>query len=183
MAKQRAAEASVRKYRFYRSWNERALSRLVKHGFRDLPTLLYQQTEQVKNAQTNKAKLMQIKMDPAPQMPVTWATPRVQEAISVLKPSYGNVDVETLSTLEQKRTHPDIPHNSDMYTATFYKSEANWSFDVLTQSTSLGIVHVWCSSPLPEQKSREERLAVTGNGFGGNGGHRLGLVKDVVVRG
>ena len=178
-----AAETSVRNSRFYRSWDERASSRLVKHGFRDIPTLLYQQTGQIKNPQINATHPMAVEPHIAPETPVTLATPRVQEAISVLRPNYDDVDVYTASTLDQNRTHPDIPLNPDQYMATFYKSEANWAFDVLPSLRPSVLYMYGASSPLLEQKSREEKLAATGNGFGGSGGRRLGLVKDVVVKG
>ncbi len=85
-------------------------------------------------------------------------------------------------TLEQRKDFPDI--DPDAWNAgAFYRPELRGSWDLLRHIRPRVLYVNGGKSPVFGRSStRDERAKLTGTGVGGNGGLRLGAVKQIIVK-
>ncbi|KAJ5657935.1 uncharacterized protein N7484_001584 [Penicillium longicatenatum] len=117
----------------------------------------------------------------------SWAltTPKNQIASLVFRHNPGNVGLEPGGldevTLAQREIVPDS-NPADRYEGPFYRPEMRLGWDLLPGMRPWVLYVNGGKSPLfGNPVVREQRARITGTGVGGNGGMRLGAVRQVVI--
>lgn len=155
------AAASFGKNPFYTTWDPRVLSRLLRHGLRQTPTLLH---------------------PTADVTTVTLRTPKHQEAFISARPNFNAMPMNNSLSAEERITHPDLePEAADP--APFYRSENQEAFFLLKSLRPSVLFICGAKSIFATPQERAARLSTTGTGQGGSGGTRLGRVKEIVLPG
>ncbi|KAG8529643.1 uncharacterized protein KY384_005124 [Bacidia gigantensis] len=158
------AQAAFRKNKFFKIWDPRALDQYVSYGLRETPTALY--PAPVFNGGENPQ---------SPERPVTLTTTKHQEAwtyvhsnfISVLDPDKARKVAPNLSAEDAEYfihnpnmivTYNNLPH---------VRPNVFWMFGKTSQINY-------------DASMRDEKVARTGTGVGGNGGTQRGRVEKKV---
>lgn len=150
-----AAEASIRKSKFFGTWNKRALEKYIEHGLRSTPTALYP--------------------DHKHSGGTTLTTTKHQEAWSFLRPNFAPNDgsrdehIRAPDSSPEHRTH--LFHRAEMASANrnlpFVRPHVLWIFGE--------------KSAVSAPEFREDKLKRTGTGVGGSGGQAMGQVEAVTI--
>jgi hypothetical protein len=155
------AQTSVKKSRFYKTWDPRVIGKLVDYGFRQGPT------ETIPDIESKE---------------VTLITSKHQEAFTVARSNYDDVGVDRMLGAEERLTHPDMYEN-DPAKAPFYRPEIRQAYFML-ESLRPGCLYVLGNkSPYKSEAGLEEKFNLIGTGVGGSGGLRVGRVKIENVSG
>lgn len=158
------AERSIRKNRFYATWDPRAVDAMVRYAFRDCPTLLYPDKKDGE---------------------VTLTTTMHQEVLTYYRPTHlGPRDPETGRRTLDRTLVPDASGVIDEYpNFPFYQP------GVPLTSVRLGELRpavVWISgkdSTVCPPETVQEFIEETGYGHGGSGGAKAGRVRQFIVDG
>ncbi|PGH12355.1 hypothetical protein AJ80_06765 [Polytolypa hystricis UAMH7299] len=161
-----AATETLKRNKFYQSWDPRVLDRWIKYGLRDLPTAIHPLPE------TSKAGDAEI--------PVTLSTTLHQEVFTFSRPNYSGDPALNLPV--NRATHPDlIPNAVGGYP--FYRSEAHKTFLQLPYLRP-SVLYVFADqSDISLPEFCEAKMQTTGTGMGGSGGAVEGRVKSVTLKG
>ena len=187
-----AAAEAFKKNKFYQTWDPRVLDRWIKHGLRDLPTLLYPSpsTPSTPYSATTTTEPILTLTPPKPQG-VTLITTKHQEVFTFLRPNFpplpsepvSNPSSHMISTAQlgfNRYTHPDITPTANPQSP-FYRPEPVITFYQLPNLRP-SVLYIFGSlSRLSTPELREDKLAMTGVGVGGSGGTKEGRVKEVVI--
>lgn len=158
-----AAIESFHASKFYQKWDPRVLDRWIKHGIRDLPTVIYPEDNKANNR---------------PQ--VTLATTKHQEVFTFLRPNFDAKHEQTGAA--SRETHPDLNQNvKDLYP--FYRAEPVNTFLRLSELRPSALYIFGELSDMSASHFRQKKMEVTGVGVGGSGGAKEGRVKEVVLKG
>ncbi|MCJ1397392.1 hypothetical protein MMC11_000585 [Xylographa trunciseda] len=152
------AEASMRKNKFFQSWDSRALARYFRYGLRETPTAIYP------SATDSGA--------------VTLTTTKHQEAWSYLRPNFSPMPVDPSARTEQWIS-PDLDVESR--THIFHRPEMVLAFRNLPFVRPSVLWVYGAQSYINTPVIRQEKLALTGTGVGGSGGALSRRVEEVVV--
>lgn len=165
----KAAEASFKQSKFYQGWDPRALDLWIKHGLRDLPTLIYPDAD---NSHSTKH------IEPE----VTLTTTKHQEVFTFMRPKFATADYPSASLHPNPVTHPDvIPEEG--YFGSFYRSEMYMTFRQLPHLRP-SVRYIFGElSYLSTPAAMADKLAVTGIGAGGSGGTKAGRVQKHILKG
>ena len=155
------AEKSVRKNPFFKKWDSRVVSRLVKYSFRQTPTLLHPEKE------------MGL---------VTLKTPKHQEAFTAYRPNWLDIGVEHGASADERRTHPDVDP-AGVVKSPFYRPEARIAQYALSALRPPALFVFGSDSEGSQREQRQEKMAITGSGLGGSGGAKCGFIHEEVLRG
>lgn len=154
----RAAEASLRKNRFFKAWDSRALDNYLQYGLRETPTALF----------TTEAE----------SGSVTLTTTKHQEAWSFLRSNF----VSKADDHQARLVAPDL--DAENATHLFHRPETVLTFQNLPNVRPNVLWLFGALSPINTVASQDEKVARTGTGLGGNGGVEAGKVeKEVVEKG
>ncbi len=151
---------AFRKNKFYQKWEPRLLDLWVKYGLRELPTLLYPNS--------------------ASQGEVTLTTTKFQEVATFLRLGIVADETSGPSRHETRRTRPDLTPTDDP-SIPFYRPEPVITFNNLPYLRPSVLYIFGERSSLSMAQLRAEKLAVTGVGIGGSGGHPEGRVEEVLI--
>lgn len=155
--------------KFYKAWDRRVLDLWIQYGLRDVPTKLFPDAK-------------------APE--VTLTTSKHQEVMTFLRPNFtrlpgetevSSADCTTSNPTLNRRTHPDFTPDTDVQSP-FYRGEATIVFNQLSALRPSVFYIFGSASFLTDEKSIEEKLAVTGSGVSGSGGRAEGRVDSVILQ-
>ena len=150
-----AAEASLRKNKFFSSWDSRALDQYLQYGLRETPTALFP-------PETRSGG-------------ITLTTTKHQEAWSYVRSNF----VSIANDHQARLVAPDL--DSEDSTHLFHRPEMVLTFQQLPNVRPNILWIFGASSPINTLASQAEKLARTGTGVGGNGGAEAGNVEKEVV--
>ncbi|KAF8867252.1 alpha/beta-hydrolase [Acephala macrosclerotiorum] len=153
------AEAAFRKSKFYQSWDPRVMERWCQYGVRETPSALY----------------------PNEKGAVTLSTTKHQECFTFMRPSWDAMS-EDGKTIVRRDLVPDM-HPDSLDKFPFYRPEPP---NTLARLSGLrpGALYIFgAESPMSAPHYQEEKLEITGSGFGGSGGRKEGRVKGVSLNG
>lgn len=153
------AEAAFHKGKFYQSWDPRVVDRWCKYGIRETPSALY----------------------PDEKGAVTLTTTKHQECFTFMRPSWEAMS-EDGKTIVRPDLVPDM-HPNSLVKFPFYRPEPPNTLARLTGLRPSALYVFGTASPMSAPKDQEEKLRVTGTGFGGSGGAKEGRVKAVSLDG
>lgn len=158
------AENAIRKNKFYSTWDPRALDRMVKYGFRDCPTLVHPD-----------------KTEPA----VTLTTSKHMECLTYYRPrNQGPRDPATGKRTLDRSLIPDAtPDVDDFPNFPFYQPPAPVIASRLGELRPSVLWLAGETSTVCTPETQEEKMELTGNGYGGSGGAKAGRVKEYIVKG
>lgn len=154
-----AAEAAVRKSKFFRSWDPRVLDKHLEYGLRPTPTTIYPGPEHAGG--------------------MTLTTTKHQEAWSFLRSNFDPVSTDPESRSERLRS-PDLsPENRSHL---FHRPEPV----ITNQNISYVRPHVLYifgeNSNVNPAEGRDDKIRRTGVGVGGSGGAEVGQVESITFR-
>lgn len=158
------AERSVRRNKFYASWDPRAVDKLVEYGYRECPTALYPDRKDGE---------------------VTLTTTKHMECFTYYRPmNLGPRDPATGKRAYERSAVPDAGIYADEY------PNFPWYQAAPPQTASrLGELRpgvLWITgkdSTVCTPETNKERMESTGYGWGGSGGAKAGMVKEFVIEG
>ncbi|MCJ1250585.1 hypothetical protein MMC30_007813 [Trapelia coarctata] len=153
------AEASFRKAKFFRIWEPRVLQKYVEYGLHETPTAIY----------------------PTGAGSVTLTTTKHQEAWSFARPNFSPMSVDGDEHVERLRSPDTDPAYERGHL--FHRAEIFSTFQNLPHVRPSVLWMFGETSYINTPASREEKVAATGKGVGGNGGLTAGKVEKVVVEG
>lgn len=161
----KAVEESLKRNKFYQSWDPRVLDRWIQYGLRDLPTAIHPlddfNSTPEPGAQNSHDK------------PVTLTTTLHQEVFTFSRPSYNMDHAAPINRL----THPDFEKDvTGGYP--FYRAEPARTFAMLPHLRP-SVFYIFADKSdmcLPE--ICQDKLDATGVGVGGSGGVAAGKVKS-----
>ncbi|RDW84882.1 hypothetical protein BP6252_02472 [Coleophoma cylindrospora] len=153
------AASSVRRSKFYQTWDERVKDRVIQYGFRQRPGT---------NASTSAE--------------VTMVTNKHQEAFTLARPNFEGVGVRGAATADEKLMHPDI-YPEDESKAPFYRSEIRTAFFELSSLRPSVLFVFGEKSPFRREERMKRYVEHTGTGVGGSGGVKTGRVQFSTVEG
>lgn len=148
------AEGSVKKSKFYSTWDPRVLDQLFKHGFRQGPTLAVPSLD--KDA-------------------VTMVTSKHQEAFTIARANFEDAGVKQKLDARTKVTHPDL-YEKDSAKAPFYRPEVRLASLMLKTLRPACLYAVGNKSPFLKEAGLNEKIEAIGTNIGGSGGKELGRV-------
>lgn len=155
------AAAWISKNPFYKGWDPRVISQLFRYGLRQTPTLLHP------NADADT---------------VTLRTPKHQEAFLSVRPRFNELSMKKPASAGKRNTDAGIDPNAGSEFP-FDRFETRQSFSFLeTLRPSVLFIH-GDQSFFTTPDVRAARVRTTGTGPSGNGGTKLGRVKEVVLPG
>lgn len=160
------AASSVKKSKFYQSWDPRVLDLWIRHGLRSLPTSIYPKG----NDSFGRSEDF--------DGPVTLTTTKHQEVFTFLRPNFDNWDANG-KLIVNRRTHPDLDV-SVAYTYHFYRPEVPAVFNDLPRLRPSALYIFGGQSDLSAPDMRKQKMERTGTGVGGSGGAEADRVKEVV---
>ena len=155
---------SFKKSSFYQLWDERVLNCWITYGLRDLPTAIYPESPFPASSST----------------PVTLTTPKHQEVFTFLRPNFKGIDSSENPTIN-RQTHPDMEDGEGTYP--FYRPEPSIVFRSLPHLRPSALWIFGSESFISRPTLRQQKMATTGTGLGGNGGAQNGRVHEVVLPG
>ena len=173
----RAAAAEwARNSPLLKTFDPRVLDCFIKHGFRDLPTLLYPDlgvSSTGNSAQTTSTAT-----------PVTLAITRHHDASSFARPTYLTKTKDFPDTADTENKHTDTK-KLDRAQQPFYRPEAISTFAQLPFLKPTCFYMYGDKSPFSSASptARADKLETTGTGKEGSGGHAQGAVGDVLLKG
>ncbi|KAJ4393296.1 hypothetical protein N0V93_002504 [Gnomoniopsis smithogilvyi] len=158
------AERSVRRNKFYATWDPRAVDKLVEYAYWECPTALYPDRKDGE---------------------VTLTTTKHMECFTFYRPmNWGPRDPITGKRRYDRSAAPDAGVYADEF------SDFPWYQAAPQQIASrLGELRppvLWITgqnSTVCTPQTNKERMDLTGYGWGGNGGAKAGMVKAVEVEG
>ena len=155
------AASSFSKSKFYQAWDPRVLDRWIKHGLRDLPTLLHPDPSET----------------PASEPKVTLTTPVPQEVFTFLRPNYQGSGHEGKPV--NRKLHPDLNPTIPM-TYPFYRAEGPATFFRLQELRPSVLYIFGGKSDVGTPEACKAKMEITGTGVGGSGGAPAGRVQSVM---
>lgn len=179
-----AAEAAMRRNKFYQTWDPRCFNLWIKHGLRDLPTAVYPASEITSKGSVPKEPLSNTPDTPSVNKakPVTLTTTKYQEVFTFLRSNYPAAESSLESYQPDRRTHPDLPGTA--LEKPFYRPEPHITFGMFPHlRPPCFFVFAKDHSVLSSQSMIKERLQAIGRGVGGNGGPANGTVTMVDIKG
>lgn len=160
------AASSLKKSKFYQSWDPRVLDLWIKFGLRSLPTAIYPKANDGFGRSENNDD------------PVTLTTTKHQEVFTFLRPNFDGRDA-TGKPILNRRTHPDLDvRAADTYP--FYRPEAAAVFNDLPRLRPSALYIFGGQSALSTPDLRKQKMERTGTGLGGSGGAEAGRVKELI---
>ena len=160
------AASSVKKSKFYQSWDPRVLDLWIKYGLRSLPTAIYPKEHDGPDRSENH------------DGPVTLTTTKHQEVFTFLRPNFDGLDANGKPVVN-RRTHPDLDLGA-AYTYPFYRPEPPAVFNDLPRLRPSTLYIFGGQSDLSPPDSRKQKMERTGTGVGGSGGAEADRVKEMV---
>lgn len=160
------AASSVKKSKFYQSWDPRVLDLWLRYGLRSLPTAVYPKEHDSSNRSESD------------DGPVTLTTTKHQEVFTFLRPNCDGLDANG-NLIVNRRTHPDL----DLGAANnypFYRPEPPEVFIDLPRLRPSTLYIFGGQSDLSTPDLRKQKMERTGTGVGGSGGAEADKVKEVV---
>lgn len=155
------AASSVKKSKFYQSWDPRVLDLWIKYGLRSLPTAIYPDRSENDDD------------------PVTLTTTKHQEVFTFLRPNFDGLDANG-KLVVNRPTHPDLDlRAADTYP--FYRPEPPAVFNDLPRLRPSALYIFGGQSDLSTPDLRKQKMERTGTGVGGSGGAEADRVKEVVL--
>lgn len=171
------AATSMKRNKFYQTWDSRVFDRWIQYGLRDLPTRLYPTSSSTPS------------LAPKPTE-VTLTTTKHQEVMTFLRPNFpfrvgdkepSSADYSATNSTINRRTHPDLSPGDKPQTP-FYRGESMMVFQQLPHLRP-SVLYIFGSlSFLTDDEIIEEKMAMTGSGVGGSGGAKEGRVANVMVQ-
>ncbi|MCJ1388062.1 hypothetical protein MMC18_000906 [Xylographa bjoerkii] len=152
------ADASMRKNRFFQTWDPRALTEYLRYGLRETPTAIYP------SAAVSGA--------------VTLTTTKHQEAWSYVRSNFTPM-LTGPGTHTERLISPDL--DAENRTHIFHRPEMVLTFRSLPFIRPSVLWVFGAQSHINTPELREGKLAFTGTGVGGSGGVIAGRVEEVVV--
>lgn len=149
------AEASIRKNPLFQTWDSRALTLFLAYGLRDLE-----------------------------DGTVTLTTPKAQEDWSYVHSNFLPLPEDTTTVEARNRERlvaPDFTPFSDANMLIFARGDSQHVSELLPHLRPRALFVYGASSHINNKKQREEHVAVTGIGRGGNGGATDGGVESRLV--
>lgn len=190
-----AAAAAFGRNPFYQAWDPRVLELWIRHGLRDLPTLVHPDVEAARPAADKQATTSTLAAVAAPTaapvpapappaVPVTLTTPKHLEVFTFTRPNYPARTTPTLAPTPSRTTHPDLPlpADTDNPAFPFYRPEPIALFAQLPHLRPRCLYLFADGSHLSAADQREAKLRVTGVGAGGSGGTGEGAVEWVLMQ-
>lgn len=156
------AVAALKKNGVYRKFDPRVLDRMVKYGFRDLPTALYPEVP----ADADKS-------DP----PVTFTTSKHQDSWTQFRANFDPPRVDGRVVVDRS-AHPDIDPRA--HEAPLYRPEVPATALRLPHLRPMTAFILGEKTYLPLESVREA-IGWTGTGVGGSGGVAEGRVTEITV--
>ncbi|KAI5239133.1 putative toxin biosynthesis protein [Aureobasidium subglaciale] len=161
-----AAETAFRKNFLLKPFDQRVVEKILEVSIRPTPTLLYPEgTAEEKDKQS-----------------YTLTTPKHQEAMSVARPNYKNLNWEDKPDLVARSTHPDLWPCAPIVSP-FYKSEGRTAWMFLSHLRPSVLWIYGGDSYTMDPEERRAKMKRTGTGWNGSGGAEMGRVKEQVVKG
>lgn len=161
-----AAEASLRRNPFFKTWEPRVLEKYLLYGLRETPTLIY--PAEVSGSPTKAASGA-----------VTLTTTKHQEAWSYLRSNFAPQKSDPYDHAE-RLISPDLDRTREG-TYLFHRAEALLSLQDLPQVRPSIIWIFGGRSPINTPTLQNEKMALSGTGIGGSGGVEAGMVEKAVV--
>lgn len=161
------AERSVRRNKFYATWDPRAVDCLIRYGYRDCPTLLYPDAEG------------------AGAGAVTLTTTKHQECLTYYRPTHqGPRDPATGKRTMDRSLVADATDDVENFPHFPFYQPANPVTASRLGELRPGVLWIAgeTSNVCPPETQRE-KMELTGYGYGGSGGAKAGRVKEFVVQG
>ncbi|KAL9064630.1 MAG: hypothetical protein Q9161_008758 [Pseudevernia consocians] len=160
------AASSVKKSKFYQSWDPRVLDLWIRYGLRSLPTAIYPKDHGGSDRSEND------------DGPVTLTTTKHQEVFTFLRPNFDGLDANG-KLVVNRRTHPDLDlRAAELYP--FYRPEPPAVFNDLPRLRPSTLYIFGGQSDLSTPDLRKQKMERTGTGVGGSGGAGADRVKEVV---
>ena len=150
-----AAEISLRKGRFFKNWDSRALHNYLQYSLRETPTALFPTA--------------------AESGSVTLTTTKHQEAWSFVRSNFVSMADEHQARL----VSPDLDAENAAYL--FHCPEMVLTFQILPNVRPNVLWIFGALSPINTVASQAEKVARTGTSLGGNGGVAAGKVEKEIV--
>ncbi|KAL8937537.1 MAG: hypothetical protein Q9216_004379 [Gyalolechia sp. 2 TL-2023] len=156
-----AGQTSIRRNKFFASWDSRALDRYIKHALRPVPTALYPISEKI------------------PPGSVTLTTTKHQEAWTYVRSNFeariGSNDATVGRERRERLLSPDLNSESEG-TYVFHRAEPGIVEASLPTVRPSVLYMFGGKSPLSPPEKRKSKLENTGVGTGGSGGHECSMV-------
>ena len=152
------AEESLRKNKYFQTWDARALANYLRYGLRDAPTAIYPLAPETD--------------------PVTLTTTKHQEAWSFVRSNFAPMTAGPDDRTE-RWVAPDL--DAENRTHLFHRAEMGLTFRNLPLVRPSVLWVFGAESYINTPASRDEKMALTGTGIGGNGGGEISRVEKVVV--
>lgn len=181
----KAARAAFQRSKFYQTWDPRVLDKWVEHGLRELPTLLYPDT------QANSNTLPAVSADPTTasvvpdknlETEVTLKTTKHQEVLTFARANFPTPEYPDPDTLPNPITHPDVPAAQGA-NAPFYRPEPIITFSKLPFVRPSVLYMLGDQSDMSRPELVAAKMDVTGVGVGGSGGAKQGRVAEITFKG
>lgn len=158
------AERSVRRNKFYATWDPRAVDKLIEYGYRACPTAVYPDRKDGE---------------------VTLTTTKHMECFTFYRPiNLGPRDPVTGKRTFDRRQVPDAGVYADEFpNFPWYQAAPP---QTATRLGELRPATIWITgetSTVCTPQTNKERMELTGYGWGGSGGAKAGMVKEFVVEG
>lgn len=179
-----AAKAAFKRSKFYQTWDPRVLEKWIEHGLRELPTMIYPDT------QANSHTLPAVSAEPTTasvvpdnrsETEVTLKTTKHQEVLSFLRANFPTPEFPDPNNFPNPDTHPDVPvavgPNSP-----FYRPEPISTFTKLPFVRPTVLYVFGDKSEMSRPDFVAEKMAATGVGVGGSGGVQQGRVAQVTFK-
>ena len=161
------AASSLKKSKFYQSWDPRVLDLWIRYGLRSLPTAIYPKGNDGFDRSENH------------DGPVTLTTTKHQEVFTFLRPNFDGWDPNG-KLIVNRRTHPDWDAKA-ADTFPFYRPEVAAVFNDLPRLRPSALYIFGGQSDLSTPDLRKQKMECTGTGLGGSGGAEAGRVKEVLL--
>lgn len=185
-----AAAESMKKNKFYQTWDPRVFDRWIQYGLRDLPTKLYPESSSTPGPEPSTVTV-EPTLTPAPAKPkeVTLTTTKHQEVGTFLRPNFpplpgqmepSSHEYSLTNPTINRRTHPDLTPGPDKQ-APFYRGESILVFHQLPHLRPSVLYIFGKQSFLSLPDLIEDKMAMTGTGPGGSGGRAEGRVKQITL--
>lgn len=166
-SRQTAAE-SLKRNKFYQTWDPRVLDKWIEYGLRDVPTALFPDIESAQKAAGSGPS----------DVPVTLTTTRHQEVFTFGRPNFDRIPDEAPYN---RKTHPDL-YECLPGGWPFYRPEVPLTFMRLPYVRPSVLYFFGELSEMSHEKARNEKMEVTGVGIGGSGGAKEGRVKAHLLK-
>ena len=161
------AASSIKKSKFYQSWDPRVLDLWIRFGLRSLPTAIYPGEQDGSDRSESD------------DSPVTLTTTKHQEVFTFLRPNFDRVDANN-KQLVNRRTHPDLDVG-DPEIDLFYRPEPVVVFNDLPRLRPSTLYIFGGQSQFSTPDLRKQKVERTGTGVGGSGGTEADRVREVVI--